>query len=68
LVIAAQAAAEEARLAADNAHGEPRLVRLNEVDGTNDHSNTLGLALLIGGLAVLVPLTLLGLGRTALDR
>ena len=68
LVVAAQAAAEEARLAAENAHGQARLVRLNEVDGTNDHSDTLGLVLLIVGLAVLVPLTLFGLGRTALDR
>jgi hypothetical protein len=68
LVIVAQAAAEKARLAADNAQGEARWVRLDEVDGTNDHSNTLGLVLLIGGLAALVPLTLLGLGRTALDR
>jgi hypothetical protein len=60
--------AAQARLAADNAHREARLVMLNEVDGTTDHSNTLGLVLLIGGLALLVPLTLFGLGRTARDR
>ena len=66
VVIAARA--ERERLAAENAHLQGRLVEPNEVDGTNDHSNTLGLVLLIGGLAALVPLILFRLGRTALAR
>lgn len=56
------------RAAAERAHVQARLVELSDIEGTNDHSNTLGLVLLIGGLAALVPLTLFGLGRTALDR
>jgi branched-subunit amino acid ABC-type transport system permease component len=68
VAIATQAAADKARLAADKAQRDALLVQLNEVDDTKDHSNTLGLVLLIGGLASLVPLTLFGLGRTALDR
>lgn len=56
------------QLAAEDARLRVRLLELNQSEGTSDQSNSLGLVLLIGGLAVLGPLTLFGLRRTALDR
>jgi hypothetical protein len=67
-VIREQAAAENARRVADNAHLQARFVAPDEVEGTTDQSNTLGVVLLITGLAALVPLTLVGLRPAALDR
>ena len=66
--IAVTAMAFAAENAAENARLRARLVEVNEVEGATDQSDTLGVVLLIAGLAVLVPLTLIGLRRAALDR